>query len=31
MIETEGGHIHLHIHEHTHDEIGEWKSKYEHH
>jgi len=31
MIETEGGHIHLHIHEHTHDEIGEWRSKYEHH
>ncbi len=31
MIETEGGHIHLHIHEHTHDEIGKWRSKYEHH
>ncbi|MFV9678065.1 MAG: energy-coupling factor ABC transporter ATP-binding protein [Methanosarcinales archaeon] len=31
IIETEGGHIHLHIHEHTHDEIGEWRSKYEHH
>jgi cobalt/nickel transport system ATP-binding protein len=31
MIETAGGHIHLHVHEHTHEELGKWKSKYEHH